>query len=270
MGSHSNYCKRYPPSFAKFGGRNLDGNGSPSNGRSRKIDCYDNSVAFTDFVLSRIYAEAKQLPGFRAFVYLSDHADDVEAGLLALTSAVHFQNDAYSIADLALRQVHGEPAGARQDAAPITRTRVWTNDLLDDLLVGLTGVSVEAYDPKYDLSSSSYQLDWSTALTLHGRRWVIDDPDLAPVAFGADAEWGYLRLLGAQCREASQLVTELPTTREADARRTRARRDTQSKTRAAAKGSDPLLLSHLDVDENARVSFEEDVKRGILRGPISI
>jgi heptose-I-phosphate ethanolaminephosphotransferase len=73
--------------------------------------------------------------------------------------------------------------------------RVWTNDLLYDLLVGLTGVSVEAYDPKYDLSSSSYQLDWSTALTLHGRRRVIDDPDLVPALAQAPnglsaAAWG--------------------------------------------------------------------------------
>ena len=90
MGSHGDYCGRYPQSFAKFG----DGKSKKSKAfynvllsgnkevRRREIDCYDNSIAFTDYVLSQIFAEAKQLPGFRAFVYLPDHAEAVDAGLM--------------------------------------------------------------------------------------------------------------------------------------------------------------------------------------------
>jgi heptose-I-phosphate ethanolaminephosphotransferase len=189
MGSHTPYCNRFPPSFARFGGRKdiilpnvlRDGNGSLGIRPSKTIDCYDNSVAFTDFVLRQIYAEAQQLPGLRAFVYLSDHADDVEADL-----GHDSQRFTFTMTHIPLLVWLSDEFMANQPERDKTlrdhTNTVWTNDLLYDLLVGLTGVSVEAYDPKYDLSSSSYQLDWSTALTLHGKRRVIDDPELASVA----------------------------------------------------------------------------------------
>jgi heptose-I-phosphate ethanolaminephosphotransferase len=60
---------------------------------------------------------------------------------------------------------------------------VWTNDLLYELMVGLTGVSVGDYDPDYDLSSNNYRLDWNSARTLYGAKKIVDDPAISkPVA----------------------------------------------------------------------------------------
>jgi heptose-I-phosphate ethanolaminephosphotransferase len=183
MGSHGDYCSRYPQSFAKFGDAKakkskafynvlLSGN---EEVRRREIDCYDNSIAFTDYVLSQVFAEAKQLPGFRAFVYLPDHAEAVDAGLMhdpqrftfAMThiSLLVWLSDAF---------MTSEPDRAK--ALHQHENSVWTNDLLDDLLVGLSGIDVKNHDPSYDLSSNSYRLDWNSALTLHGARKLRDDP----------------------------------------------------------------------------------------------
>jgi heptose-I-phosphate ethanolaminephosphotransferase len=171
MGSHAGYCNRYPPSFAQFG--------------SAYTDCYDNSVAFTDFVLQQIFAEAQQLPGFRAFVYLSDHGEDVEAGVGHDARSFTFKMTHIPL----LIWLSDDFRAMQPEVVEILNDHgnaVWTNDLLYDLMVGLTGVSVQTYDPKYDLSSSSYQLNWATALTLHGKKQVIEDPDLAPVTLGYD------------------------------------------------------------------------------------
>jgi heptose-I-phosphate ethanolaminephosphotransferase len=186
MGNHFNYCNRYPPAFAQFGSPK-DNLSEPYEGRhinispeaKRSIDCYDNSVAFTDFVLQQIFAEAQTLPGLRAFVYLSDHADDVDAGL-----DHDSQRFTFKMTHIPLMVWLSDKFRANQPDVAETladhANAVWTNDLLYDLLVGLTGVSVQSYSPKYDLSSRSYGLSWSRALTLHGKKRVIDDPDLAP------------------------------------------------------------------------------------------
>jgi heptose-I-phosphate ethanolaminephosphotransferase len=176
MGSHSEYCNRYPTSFAHY--ENREDNISPVT--RQRIDCYDNSVAFSDFVLQQIFVEAQRLPDLRALVYLSDHGDDVEAGLYHNSQLFTFKMTHIPL----LIWLSDELSANRPEVLERLNDHtnvVWTNDLLYDLLVGLTGVSVEAYDPNYDLSSSSYQLNWLTALTLHGKKRVIDDPDLAPL-----------------------------------------------------------------------------------------
>ena len=66
----------------------------------------------------------------------------------------------------------------RAKALRVNSKAIWTNDLLYDLVLGLAGVQTEHYDAGYDLSSSTFRLDPSAALTLNGARKVIDDPEL--------------------------------------------------------------------------------------------
>lgn len=186
MGNHQDWCHRFPAEFARFGSREI---AAPKNylhpitelfssvhGGGKNVDCYDNSLIFTDYVLSRIYAEATALDGFRALVYVPDHAEDVSGGAahdpqrfkFAMTRIplLVWLSDAFMVA---------EPK--RVGALRAHVDSVWTNDLLDDLMLGLMGIEQPDSDPRVDLSSSSYNLDWSTALTMHGRRRVRDDPD---------------------------------------------------------------------------------------------
>ena len=185
MGSHGDYCGRYPQSFAKFG----DGKSKKSKAfynvllsgnkevRRREIDCYDNSIAFTDYVLSQIFAEAKELPGFRAFVYLPDHAEAVDAGLMHDPQRFTFAMTHISLL-VWLSDAFMTSEADRAKALHQHENSVWTNDLLDDLLVGLTGIDAKNHDTSYDLSSNGYRLDWNSALTFHGAKKVKDDPQV--------------------------------------------------------------------------------------------
>jgi len=58
-GSHMTYCDKYPSTEAYF-------KGSPNN-----IDCYDNSIRYTDKVLGKIFEKLKDTKA--ALVYVSDH-----------------------------------------------------------------------------------------------------------------------------------------------------------------------------------------------------
>jgi heptose-I-phosphate ethanolaminephosphotransferase len=194
LGSHIEYCRRYPQGFGRFGSKKPQSAldelrhriGWPEEAdtaRRKQIDCYDNSVAFTDFVLSQIFAEAKQLPGFRAFVYLSDHADAVDEGLGHDADRFSFAMTHIPMV-VALSDAFVASHPRRVEALRDHTYSIWTNDLLYDLLIGLMGVDVDSYNSAYDLSSPSYILNWKSALTLHGRRKLKDDPEFASAASG--------------------------------------------------------------------------------------
>jgi glucan phosphoethanolaminetransferase (alkaline phosphatase superfamily) len=67
MGSHSEAKMRYPPSFDKF-----------HNEKEEFKNEYNNSIAYTDFVLDKII---EMMEGSRSVVlYVSDHGQDIEDG----------------------------------------------------------------------------------------------------------------------------------------------------------------------------------------------
>ena len=70
FGSHSVYKKRYPKEFDIFTNKNF----TP---RANKVAEYDNSIAYTDHVLSEILKNLKKSDGsIKVMVYLSDHGED--------------------------------------------------------------------------------------------------------------------------------------------------------------------------------------------------
>ncbi len=55
----------------------------------------------------------------------------------------------------------------------------FTNDLIFDLLLGITGLSsANYYSKSYDISSESYSVNCGNALTLLGTKHISEDPGL--------------------------------------------------------------------------------------------
>lgn len=65
-GSHSNACDKYPKEFASF-----------NNGIS-EIDCYDNSILYTDQLMGQLFTMLKDKNA--AVIFLSDHAEKLVNG----------------------------------------------------------------------------------------------------------------------------------------------------------------------------------------------
>ena len=64
IGSHFNYENRYPESYAKANGLRTD---------LGDVECYRNSIRFTDSVLQKAFEKASQRLNLEAMVYCSDH-----------------------------------------------------------------------------------------------------------------------------------------------------------------------------------------------------
>ena len=74
-GSHFNYRNRYPEAFAQFkpdSFRRLDWNDAES-----VVNAYDNSVLYTDYVLSGIIGLLDDSGACSALMYCSDHGEDL-------------------------------------------------------------------------------------------------------------------------------------------------------------------------------------------------
>jgi len=73
LGSHANYEERYPPRFRLFAGSlKVFDRGKDV---SKKISQYDNSIAYSDFVISEIIRSVKDLHRTACVIYVSDHGE---------------------------------------------------------------------------------------------------------------------------------------------------------------------------------------------------
>jgi glucan phosphoethanolaminetransferase (alkaline phosphatase superfamily) len=87
LGSHFNVTSRYPQEFARYRDRAETSNPltnivqfaktSGSIGNTELINSYDNSLLYTDYVLSQLIALLREQPGMKTFLYTSDHGDNL-------------------------------------------------------------------------------------------------------------------------------------------------------------------------------------------------
>lgn len=77
MGSHVNYASRIPENFCNFSSFNDIPSKPWRNGRALKyINDYDNTILYTDTVLSDLINETKTIQN-SCFLYFSDHGEEV-------------------------------------------------------------------------------------------------------------------------------------------------------------------------------------------------
>jgi glucan phosphoethanolaminetransferase (alkaline phosphatase superfamily) len=179
MGSHFSYCKRFPkkydifhktPTTAMMGSIVHD-----DKKLERRVNCYDNSVAYNDFVVSRIISLLRAHGGVSALTYFSDHADDVMGQLFHNASKFNFDMTAIPL------MFWTSPGYAQRypdkvKALRAHKNRLFTNDLVFNTVLGLAGIDTH-YDKHGDLTSASYNLSSDRSRTLHGRKKITDDSD---------------------------------------------------------------------------------------------
>ena len=73
IGSHTNYKNRYPKSFKVFKMHDI----KYSEKKAKTVAEYDNSILYTDYVLTEILNLLKSQNTYSAMIYMSDHGEDV-------------------------------------------------------------------------------------------------------------------------------------------------------------------------------------------------
>lgn len=164
IGSHGNYIDRSPADY-----KTVFYNDIPKG--PDDLNQYCDSILYTDHVLQEIYTKCKKDFGMDAFIYFSDHGekpgvprDQFDYAMTRIPLVMWF-SDAY-IAN-----------NKKQfDTLINHKNSYFTNDMLYDTIIGVTGIKSNHYDSKNDLSSPNYVWRRKDLLTISGTKKVIDDP----------------------------------------------------------------------------------------------
>lgn len=165
MGSHWRYSLRYPEKFDIF----KDGD--------RHVAMYDNTIAYTDDVLRRIYEKVKGYNGFKAMMYFSDHGEEADLNVGHDASKFTWQMARipfFVILSDSFKKEH--PAMTR--ALKNNKDCFWTNDLVYNLMLNLMGISAPGLEGEehLNLASSEYDMTPEVLRTLHRRKKISEDP----------------------------------------------------------------------------------------------
>lgn len=171
-GSHFSYNERYPREFARF---TPDGDMSISGSRREQLcNAYDNSVLYTDYMLSSLIDAVDADGGCAAILYCSDHGEDLldddrRRFLHASPTVTYYQLHVAALAWFSadyLRQFP-EKVGA-------ARTNVWapaTTHCLFHTLADMASVEGRYVDSSVALTSEGF--DWEAP------RYYLDDHNCA-------------------------------------------------------------------------------------------
>lgn len=161
-GNHFNFLNRFPESFSRFS----------QPGKYDLIPNYADSIAYTDYVLEKIFNYAKEKLNMQSFVYFSDHAtlpdrrrspDFQGFGIVRIPLVIYF-SDEYIAKN---REVY--------DALRVNKDRYWTNDLAYELMCSVFNIESNHFDKANSLASKEYKYNKDTLLTNSGTISLKDD-----------------------------------------------------------------------------------------------
>lgn len=170
IGNHGSYSSRYPKDeYTIYKDKLKLGEFGTDALKNTKINHYDNSVIYNDYVVSTILKEFQKEEGANAFIYMSDHADDV-IGRLGHNSS-KFTYEMTQIPLIAwFSEGFQKKYVEKYNTFSSHRNILFSNDMLYDTMIGLFGIKSDAYNSQYDFTSVDYILDPKDALVLHGKQ----------------------------------------------------------------------------------------------------
>lgn len=155
MGSHIEYCFRYPEKETIFSAKNV-GRNKLSEKQKNIVAHYDNSIHYTDKVLSAIIDSLELCDGRNVMLYLSDHSEDVyetsnvyrhafKGGNLVKIPMIIWMNKKF-------REVHPEMSKRVYDKQkePITSENIIYS------MIKLMGINSKIYHSQQDFLSDDY------------------------------------------------------------------------------------------------------------------
>ena len=166
MGSHDNYQNRYPVEFAKWGNPEIN----------EPILNYDNSLYYSDYVLSEIYKYAKDNLNLQAMVYFSDH------GTVPDWKRHPDKNPFTSLRIPLFVYLSDEYKNLYPDTAKTlieNKDKYFTNDLIYDMMCGILNIKSPNYDETQSIASPKYKFTRETLRTNLGETPLTADDEIS-------------------------------------------------------------------------------------------
>ncbi|WP_337842213.1 phosphoethanolamine transferase [Rheinheimera sp.] len=162
LGSHFSYADRYPKHFDLFtpSGKGERISMHDRSARQKLNNAYDNSVAYTDFVLFNLINQLKQTNASAALLYASDHGENIFDGQCGKSGHGHNTEFDYRVAALlwfsdALKMQQPQKTQLAQSRReqPLSTTQLF------DTLLDLANLSY----PEQQLQQSWVSAQWQPA-----------------------------------------------------------------------------------------------------------
>ena len=172
MGNHNRYADRYPKKFDRYQDY-LDkkefGDIVEKEGITQRLNSYDNSVLYNDYVLHKIISTFKDANATGALLYFSDHSEDV------VNNLAHNPNKfTYAMCEIPFLVF---PTRSYIRKYPHTyesllknRDKLFNNAFVYDSIIGITGIKTKKFNPAHSVASDSYRLDENESYTLDGKQ----------------------------------------------------------------------------------------------------
>lgn len=158
MGSHVEYKHRYPATFNFFNGKNeIDEfryewlNDKMAQRRAE----YDNSIRYTDYILSRVIEKTSEVSEPAMFLYFSDHGENVYD-----SSSFSGRDD--TSAEIPFIIYANKPYRLQNqviiEGLERSKTKPFSSANVAHLLLSLTGSKYSRYESRLDLISPDYEI----------------------------------------------------------------------------------------------------------------
>jgi heptose-I-phosphate ethanolaminephosphotransferase len=128
--------------------------------------------------VSSILKELQKEKGANGFIYMSDHADDIDAELAHMMGFFTYEMTQIPMIGWFSEQYKREYSD-KYNTLLNHRDKLYSNDMFYDTLVGIFDVKTDKYNAKYDFSSKDYSLSPEDALVLRDFTFNPNDAVIA-------------------------------------------------------------------------------------------
>lgn len=171
-GSHFEYRDRYPARFQAFDKRR--DNCTEGVKRPEKVCQYDNSILYTDYILSEIYHIATQDYAADGIIYFSDHGEAVKRDKKHLPGMFDFDMARIPFW-ISVSEDYRRRNKELAERLESRRNSYFTNDMIYDTLLGIMNIETDRYTARQDFSSPEYDFTQEDLLTMHGEVRLKDE-----------------------------------------------------------------------------------------------
>ena len=161
LGSHDRYTDRVPADF------------QPDKYLHTKDGEYMRTLEYTDTLLENIYNYGNEHLNLNAMVYMSDHGENLEYGH---TDNPFYYEMVHIPIWLYLSDSFKASSPKIYENLVNNKDKVFTNDLMFELISSLLGAHPLDYNPEFDISSDKYKINLDNAMTVHNKYRIKDDP----------------------------------------------------------------------------------------------
>lgn len=172
MGNHWEYKKRYPEKFSNEFVEDQSNIIDKAKNKN-KLNEYDSSMLYNDYVVKRIFEYAKQNWNLYNMIYFSDHGEAVLSDNKHIPG--RFELDMIEIpVYIYCSDEYVNTFGNKFNSLKKRNKVFFTNDMMFDTIINIWNVESNVYEPKYDILSNEFVISKNELRSLEGDKILFN------------------------------------------------------------------------------------------------